>query len=78
MAEKKNDPVDVDLATATPVEPGDPVEAAALSQMGATFAERQAAREKFEKAAAKSVKSDAAEDKSVSSASTKSRTKKKS
>lgn len=74
----KSKPVDTDFTRATPVEPGDPVEATALSQMGATFAERQAAREKAERAAAKSVKSDAAEDKSVSSASTKSRAKKKS
>lgn len=72
MAAKKSAPVDTDLSRATPVEPGDPVEAPALTQMGGTFAERQAAR----KAAAKSVKSDAAEDKSVSSASTKSAKKK--
>lgn len=67
----KNEPVDVDLTRAQPVEPGEPVEATALSQMGATFAERQAAREK-------AVKGSQTENKAVSSASTKKRTAKKS
>ena len=40
---------------ATPLGPGDPVEHSALSQMGGTFAERKAAREKAE---AKAVETD--------------------
>jgi hypothetical protein len=53
----KSKPVDVDLEKATPVEPGDPVEAVAVTQMGATFAERQKAREKAEKKAVASSSS---------------------
>ena len=66
----KNEPVDIDPSKAVTLEPGDPVEAVAVTQMGSTFAERAAARAKAE---AKQVKADDAEDKAVSSASTKSR-----
>lgn len=65
----KNEPVDLDFSKATEVTPGEPVEHPSLSLMGGTFAERAAAAKKAEKA----VKSDDAEDKAVSSASTKSR-----
>jgi len=57
---------------ATPLEPGPPVEAPALSQMGATFAERAAARKKAEKRA---VSGDDAENKAVSSSESKGRRK---
>lgn len=59
---KKNDPVDVPAVKATALEAGEPVEHEALSQMGATFAERKAAREKAEKRA---VSSRSAENKAV-------------
>lgn len=58
---------------ATPIAAGEPVEDVAISQMGATFAERRAAREAAE---GKAVHGDAVEDKAVSRKST--RTKKKS
>lgn len=61
-----------DPVKATPLEPGAPVPAHAVTQQGSTFAERAAAA----KAAAKAVKSDDVEDKAVSSSQTKSRTKK--
>lgn len=55
MAENKP----VDLTEATPLEPGDPVPADAITQQGSTFAERA-------KAAAKQVDSEgSAENKSV-------------
>lgn len=65
----ENKPVDLDRDDATEVTAGKPVGAPALSQMGATFAERAAA------AAAKQVDKDAdqVEDKAVTSASTKKR-----
>jgi len=66
----ENEPVDIDMSKATKVEAGEPVEAVAVSQLGSTFAERAAARAKAD---AKAVKSDDAEDKSVTSAGTKSR-----
>lgn len=52
---------------AQPLGPGDPVEHDAASQMGGTFAERKAAREKAEKASSKAVSSDSdsTENKSV-------------
>lgn len=43
MAEEKS--TDTREPGATPIGPGEPVEHVALSQMGATFAERKAARE---------------------------------
>ena len=48
---------------ASPLEAGEPVEDIALSQLGATFAERQKAREKVEKSLGKS--SAGVEDKAV-------------
>jgi hypothetical protein len=69
MPESKPVAVDVDPdAKPTPLEPGPPVEAPALSQMGATFAERAAARKKAEKRA---VSGDDAENKAVSSSESK-------
>lgn len=69
MTESK--PVDIDPdVKSTPVKPGPPVEARALSQMGATFAERAAARKKAEKRA---VSSDDAENKAVTSSESKAR-----
>ena len=68
MAENK--PVDIDTTKAKPIEPGEPVEVPALSQMGATFAERHAARLKLEKRAVKSD-DDQVEDKAVKSAESK-------
>lgn len=59
---KKEQAVDVPLE-GTPLEPGDPVEAPALSQMGGTFAERAKAREAAEK---KQVSGASTEDKAVS------------
>lgn len=47
-ATKKSDPVEVQ-PKATPVEPGDPEEADAVTQQGSTFAERAKAREAAEK-----------------------------
>lgn len=72
MAEKKA--VDVDRATATPLEAGEPVEAPAVSQMGSTFAERAKAREKT----AKQVKDADVEDKAIASSETKKRNPRKS
>lgn len=70
MAAKKSQPTDVNLERATPLEPGDPVPADAVTQQGSTFAERAKA--------AKQVRSGDAEDKAVSSASTKKRAARKS
>ena len=67
-------PVDADFSKATPIEPGEPTVADAVTQQGSTFAARAAAAKK---AAAKSVKADDAEDKAVKSSSTKSRTSRK-
>lgn len=65
----------VDISKAAPVEAGEPVEAPALTQMGATFAERAAAAKK---ASTKAVKSEDAEDKAVKASESKaSRTRKK-
>jgi hypothetical protein len=55
---------------ATPLEPGEPVEMPAVSQMGGTFAERKAAREELD---AKAVSGSKAENKSVDSSESKSR-----
>jgi hypothetical protein len=62
----ENTPVDVP-SKSTPIGPGEPVENIALSQQGATFAERAAAREK----AAKQVSKATAEDKAVTRSSSK-------
>lgn len=66
MPENKSVAPDV---KAKPVEPGPPVDAPALSQMGSTFAERAAARKKLEKRA---VSGDDAENKAVPSSESKS------
>lgn len=63
-------------AKASPLGAGDPVEGDALSQMGATFAERKAAREKASDRGGKQVKADDVEDKAVSSSESKKRTRK--
>jgi hypothetical protein len=64
----ENTPVDIPARSkAKPVEAGEPVENIALSQQGATFAERAAAREK----AAKQVSKASAEDKAVTRSSSK-------
>lgn len=71
----QSEPVDLDFSKAKDLKPGDPVEVSSLSQMGGTFAERAAAREKAEKAQAKAVTADenVVEDKAVTRASTKAR-----
>lgn len=56
---EKSKPADTEPKVSQ-LEPGEPVEAVALSQMGSTFAERAAAREK-------AVSGESAENKSVSS-----------
>ena len=53
----------------TPVDSGQPEEAVALSQLGSTFAERAAARERVEKRVGKD--SDVVEDKAVKRADSK-------
>jgi hypothetical protein len=84
MADTKK-PLDVPTGKAEPLGPGEPVEHSALSQMGGTFAERQAAaagkkstppkREQLENSTfatrSKAVSGKSAENKSVSSASKK-------
>jgi hypothetical protein len=68
-------PVDIPQKS-TPIEPGEPVEQIAVSQLGGTFAERAAARQKLE-SGRKRVKADTddVEDKAVKRASTKAKKK---
>lgn len=75
MAEKQSEPVEIP-SKATPIGPGDPVEDIAVSQLGGTFAERAAARQKSERGT-KRVKADSddVEDKAVKRASTKAKKK---
>lgn len=67
-ASKKDAPVE-DQPKATPLEPGEPVEADAVTQSGSTFAERAKARE----AAEKRVTGANAENKAVKSSESKSK-----
>jgi len=70
MAESKPVEIPSRESKATPLGPGDPVEAPAWSQMGGTFAERKKAREAAEKKAVSSARS---ENKAVGSSESKGR-----
>lgn len=65
MTDSSN-PVDVDRSAAKLIEPGEPVTTPALSQLGATFAERAAARKvQAARLSKRAVDGDGAENKAL-------------